>query len=291
MTPENGDEALGDLYRGIEPPDDHPDEDTWVRFSTGALDEVSRGRLADHIVACGSCAAVYRALGVLRQQATATARAPGGSPGSGNAGTLGWRTSTTWLAAAATLALAVTAVVLQMRTTSPDPSGPVQPPAVPTSTTPATPGAASSVPTRAWAGVFEAPAVELPARYALVVRGPGSREGFLEAFGPAIEPYREGRYADAARALEVVAREFPDTPEAAFYLGIARLLSGDAAGAREPLERARGAETLGDAARWYGAVAAERAGDAAAADALLKAQCAAEGDYQARACAALGVSP
>jgi hypothetical protein len=286
MTPDRGDDALRGLYRGIAPPDDHPDEDTWVRFSTGALDEVSRARLADHIVACGSCASVYRALGVLREHAASTGEA---SPA--NAGTSGWRATTTWLAAAATLALAVTAVVLQMQTTSPTPGDAAQPPASPVDTSPGPPSAPSAVSARAWAGTVDAPAVELPARYALVVRGPGSKEAFLKAFGPAIEPYREGRYAEAARALDVVAHDFPDTPEAAFYLGVARLLSGDAADAREPLERARSAQTLGDAARWYGAVAAEQAGDAAAADVLLKALCAAPGDYRARACAALGVAP
>lgn len=291
MTPEGGDETLRDLYRGMASPDDHPDEDTWVRFSTGALDEVARGRLADHIVACGSCASVYRALGVLRNHAASAGEAPGGPLRPGNAGPFAWRTSTTWLAAAATLALAVTAAVLQMRAPSPNPAGPTQPPATPTSTTPGAPGAPSTVSARAWAAAIDAPAVELPARYALVVRGPGSKEAFLEAFGPAIDPYREGRFADAARALEQVARDFPDTPEAAFYLGLARLLNGDAAGAREPLERARSAETLGDAARWYGAVAAEQAGDATAADLLLKGLCSVAGDYRERACAALAVAP
>jgi TolA-binding protein len=143
------------------------------------------------------------------------------------------------------------------------------------------------VPQAAWARDLTPPAVELPARYALVARGAESKQQFLEAFGAAIGPYRDGRYAEAASGLEAVARRFPDIPEAGFYLGVSRLLSGDARGALEPLARAREAETLGDAARWYRAAASEQAGDSVSAVAALGELCGRPGDFKARACAAL----
>lgn len=287
MASDTGDDrVLRAWHRGLSPEGDHPDEDTWVRFSTGALEDEARERLADHVVSCQSCSATYRALGVLRAQA------PGGAVGT--ASTIPpkawWSGSTTWLAAAATIALAVTAAVVQVRAPTSSTSAPasaIDTPAPAPASPPATP---APPPVRAWARDVNAPEVELPARYALVVRGPRSMGAFMTAFGAAIVPYREGRYAEAATALDQVARDFPDAPEAAFYLGVARLLSGDPAGAKDALALAESAETLGDAARWFGAVAAEQAGQSGAADALLDDLCGRPGNYRSRACAAAGVA-
>ena len=286
MASDTGDDrVLRDWHRGLSPIGSHPGEDLWVRYSTGALDGEARERLADHVVSCPTCAATYRALAVLRAQAPVGAAGPASSMPR----KAWWSGSTPWLAAAATIAVAVTAAVVQMRAPAdsidapaaieaPAPA-PVPPLAVP-----------APAPVRAWARDVLAPDVELPARYALVVRGPRAMGAFMTAFGAAITPYREGRYADAAAALEPVARDFPDAPEAAFYLGVARLLSGDPAGAANPLARAQSAETLGDAARWYGAVAAEQTGQSDAANTLLRHLCDREGAYQSRACAGLAAT-
>jgi hypothetical protein len=286
MAPEVDEVGLAELYQGLAPEGDHPDDNTWVAFSTGALDTAKRLSLADHVVTCAACAGVYRAVRSLRE------RAPHGAvAGLADRASTPWVRSrpATWLAAAATVALAATAAMLQFRT----PSSPASDPAVVGEPTSPGPGA-STAPVespRAWALNADAPAVQLPARYALVVRGADAEQAFMKAFGQAIGPYREGRYAEAAAALEPVAREFSRIPEAAFYLGVARLLAGDATGAREPLDRARLAETLGESARWYQAVAAERLGDRQAADGLLRGLCDGAGEHRDRACAALTGSP
>jgi predicted Zn-dependent protease len=128
----------------------------------------------------------------------------------------------------------------------------------------------------------------LPAALTLVVRGASSdSEAFMEAFGVAITPYREARYADAATALEGVTRQFPQVAEGWFYLGVARLLSERAGDAVEPLRRARGSEVVGEHARWIEAVALARAGRADEAATALQAMCESRGSHRAGACEAL----
>jgi TolA-binding protein len=223
---------------------------------------------------------VFRAIHHLTDEARAAGLASGHAAITSSAG------SRTFLLLAASLMAAVGVTAwLATRTPAPDAQAGTSgapPPAAVTTTPP--PQA------RAWALALSAPAVELPARYALVTRGGEADRAFLEAFGAAIAPYRVGDYTRAATALADVCSRFPDVPEAAFYLGAARLLSGDAAGARAPLADATRAEALGDAARWLGAVAAERSGASGDADTALTALCEAAGTYQAQACAALGRS-
>ena len=61
--------------------------------------------------------------------------------------------------------------------------------------TPALPGATPAPLTLSWAA--------LPAALTLVVRGVSAeRDAFMQAFGAAITPYRQARYAAAAAALE-----------------------------------------------------------------------------------------
>jgi hypothetical protein len=104
----------------------------------------------------------------------------------------------------------------------------------------------------------------------------------------ALAPYQEGRYADAIPLLETVAQREPGSVDAAFYLGVARLLSDHAADAVAPLERAA---TLAPRRRraeiaWYEATAEQRSGKTDAARTRLQALCAAASEYRARACAA-----
>ncbi len=278
---EDHDDVLREACRGVAPAGSHPDEDAWLAFAGDHLPTDARAALADHVVTCDSCAEIYRAVRTLREDAVAggylAAFAPASAPASRRLPRAIWLP----LAAAAVLVVAVVAPRLR-DAAEPAPDVPVieapaqaAPPAAP-----ATPAA------RAWARDVAAPPVELPARYALVVRG--STNQFVAAFGSAITPYREGRYADAVAQLAPVASAYPDVAEAAFYLGMSQLLSGDAAAARTSLAKAVTAESLGSAARWFGAVAAERSGDSTSADAVLRAICAARaapGRYQKDACA------
>lgn len=281
-TAADPDEGLVQDYRALPPLGDHPDEETWVQLSTGALDAGARQVLADHVVSCAACANIYRAVNALHEGAVHEGLLPPVPAAAPPPGT--WWSGRTALALAATTVLAVGAAVL-FRATGVPPTPVVDAPtatSAPAIVEPAPPAV------RDWARAPGALRVELPARYGLVMRGDTTQQAFLEAFGAAIAPYREGRYSDAAERLATLERTYPDVPEVAFYLGMSRLLGNDAAGARAPLERAERAEALGSAAVWFGAVAAEQAGDAASADRALERLCGAPGNDQARACEALG---
>ncbi len=274
------------LQRSTDGP--HPTEDDWVRLAEGSLDETSRVRLADHVTACARCAEVFRAVDHVRQGARALGvETPSQATGRFGGVSRGWY----GLALAATLVLAVAgAVRWSGRGAVPATPDPVGVPAPATDwSAPVTP---ASAPPRAWAALLTAPAITLPASLAIEMRGaPTNAGGFMSAFGAAIGPYREGRYAQAAAALDGVVRRHPDIAEGWFYLGASRLLAGDAAGAVAPLERARQSTVLAAEARWLGAVALERAGRGPDADAALIAMCASDADNRARACAAAPVTP
>lgn len=243
----------------------HPDEDTWVALPSGLLSQPTRRSVADHIASCPSCAPLYRAIGVLSDGATQGGLKPPVVRG-------------TWLGASRTILLMAAALVAAVGVVVWVGARPG-----------ARPGAAGGAPApRAWARALTAPEVELPAR-AASGSGTDSDDGaFLEAFADAIAPYRAGDFATAATRLERVARQFPDVPETAFYLGVARLLAGDAAGARDALASAERAETLADAARWFGAAAAEHAGRPGDADAALDALCRGASAFRDAACRARG---
>jgi tetratricopeptide (TPR) repeat protein len=106
--------------------------------------------------------------------------------------------------------------------------------------------------------------------------------------GDALAPYQEGRYAEAIPLLEAVAQREPGSVDAAFYLGVARLLAQHAADAVAPLERAAALAPRGRRAEiaWYEATAEQRSGKTEAARTRLEALCAAASEYRARACAA-----
>ena len=133
---------------------------------------------------------------------------------------------------------------------------------------------------------IEAPPVRIPMSSLGVSRSgnASSAASLVEA----LAPYQEGRYGDSIPLLEAVARLDPESADAAFYLGVARLLANHPADALPPLERAaalappdRHAEIA-----WYRATAEQRCGKVDAARTRLDARCAAASDYRARACAA-----
>jgi hypothetical protein len=281
--PAGVDPRLRALAREQGPVGTHPDEETWVALQTGVLSDAARAAVADHIGTCPDCSLIFKAVGALEE----AARSKGLMPAGARSGSFSGQRAFVLTAAAALLAALGVAAWLGTR--------PAPPPSVAASENPppAQGGpveATSSRPAfvREWALAVAAPSVELPARYALVTRGSDRDRAFLEAFGAAITPYRTGDYVRAAEALGQVTERFSEVPEADFYLGVARLLAGDAAGARAPLARAERAESVGEEARWFGAVAAERAGARTEADAMLSAICRGKGSYRGRACAVVG---
>ena len=118
----------------------------------------------------------------------------------------------------------------------------------------------------------------------VVVRGGDAFESELSA---ALVPYEAGDLAAAGERLEALARRHPDAASPRLYLGVVDLLRGRPGEAARALEEAEPlARTFwGPSVRWYLAVARERSGGDAQAP--LRALCAAEGEYRARACAAL----
>lgn len=307
------DESLRATWRelsgAVPAPGAHLTEGDWVRFAADELDETARQRAADHIEACADCAEIFRALGSLREGAVAidpgappfapspdepaghgdAAAAPPPSPAPGApAGSRSW-----WygLAAAAAVVAAVGGVMWRgARVAVPQPQVAETAPVRPVETTVAPP----PVPTpRAWAELATAPAVMLPASFTIVMRGEADagRDAFLAAFGPAIAPYRAGRYAEAAAALQSLTDRFPAVHEAWFYLGVARLYAGRAAEAVEPLRRARPSEVVAEQALWLEAVALERSGRPDDATTALRAACEADRRSHAAACATLPALP
>jgi hypothetical protein len=128
--------------------------------------------------------------------------------------------------------------------------------------------------------------VRLSADRALATRGSGGTP-FLEEFGRAIAPYRDGRFAEAATLLGALAAKFPDAYEPPLYHGVALLLAGDHSAAIAPLDRAAGLgpASIQDEVRWYRAAALQRAGNSSEVLRVLRTLCDGAGPFRDRACA------
>ena len=266
------------LGRESSPPGAHPDEDMWVRFACGELEADERARLADHALACDECGAIARAVSHVQEGATAIDVAAPRVPAASHSRPY------VWLGLAAAVVIVLGGAILLR------PGRPVDPTAdrVASTTPPAqTPQPVQPEP-RAWARLDAAPEVRLPAFLALAVRGVDkTRDDLLESFGNGIAPYREGRFAEAADRLAPLVAQRPDVPEFAFYLGVSRLFAGNPSSSIAPLRQARGSTVVSPDARWYEAVALERAGRREEADALLRELCASSNPFQTRACTAV----
>ncbi|MFN7976613.1 MAG: hypothetical protein U0P30_00665 [Vicinamibacterales bacterium] len=263
----------------------HISEDDWVRLASDDVRDDERVAFADHIAQCAACADTWRAVSEVRAGASAfDPAAP--RPTSARAVFAVGR----WagLAAAAVVVLAV-AATLQRRDPASSVSEAPQSPPEGAAQAPAEPPPAPAVTPRAWAALPAAPAVTLPASLALTTRGTSpDADAFLAAFGPAIAPYRAGRYAEAATALEALTARAGGVPEVWFYLGVSRLLSGQAAEAVPALARASTSDAVGAQAVWLRVVALERAGRVDEATTALRASCAtATLDAHRAACATL----
>jgi TolA-binding protein len=159
-----------------------------------------------------------------------------------------------------------------------------------TSAPPASSGAASSSAapaSPAFVLALDPAPVKLTAN-ALVLRSATRQASFVDEAASAFDAYRGGDYAAAADAFAQLAPRYPGAVELPFYLGVSRLLGGNAAAAAAALRTARaiGDASFADDITWYLAVAGERAGDRAAARVEHAALCRGTSAYAARACAA-----
>jgi len=275
MTIESRDAAvdarLQQAFASLRAEPGHPSEDDWVRFASNEMSSDERLQLADHVVSCAECEPIFRVVSLVGADSRALRDGSHQRPG-----VTDWRL----LAAAAAVVLTIGFSVWWGIRAGVDQSQ-LRTDGGPAIATPAT-----QAPVPAWASLPAAPEVRLPADLILTMRGTESdRQAFLVAFGKAIAPYRDGRFAEAAAALAPVAERYADVVEIWFYLGTARLYSGAPSGAIEPLRRARASEVVGEDARWLQAVALQHTGQDVAARAELQALCADAGAYRDRACA------
>lgn len=271
----------------------HLTEDDWVRLASDETSDVERAAFADHISTCAACTETWQAVSDVRAGASAfDPGAPRPTPVRPAFAVGRWA----GLAAAAVVVLAV-ATTLQRRDQAPAGTSETLPPSGVSSPVsgagPAAPSPAAAPTPRAWAALPEAPPVKLPAALALTARGASSdAEAFLAAFGPAIAPYRAGRYAEAASTLEALTARAGGVPEVWFYLGVSRLLSDRPADAVPAFEHAAISDAVGADAVWLRVVALERAGRVDEATAALRASCgAATIDAHRAACATLPIAP
>jgi hypothetical protein len=58
------------LMRDTTSSSSHPSEEQWVRFAADHLPPDERNRLADHVLTCAECTAVYRAVSQVRERAS-----------------------------------------------------------------------------------------------------------------------------------------------------------------------------------------------------------------------------
>ena len=177
--------------------------------------------------------------------------------------------------AAAAAALVAGVVILKRPSISPHATSPLPSPAKPTPVFAMT--------------LAKAP-IRIPAAAVLTFRGDADdSQGYLAVFAGALEPYRKDDYAEAARALDPVARKYPKAAEPEFYLGVSQLLLNDNTAAITSLQEARrrGGGVVTDDISWYLAVALTRAGSIAGGRAEAEQLCAGAGEYKDRACAAV----
>jgi hypothetical protein len=217
-------DKLQDVYReGMKAPTTpHLTDEMWEALAMGEMPAAARDTAMDHIVSCAACSTTYRALRDLEQGASAL-----------DAPIVPRATErpayTKWYALAATLAVIVIGATTYRM------AGP------PGTTDPPPQASQRPTPTRQPRPAIAKAEVRVSAERSLRVRGAQGDGQFLDDFATAIVPYREDRFAEAARTLADLAAKYPDASEPPFYQGVALLLSGNAAAAVAPLTRA---ETL-----------------------------------------------
>lgn len=136
---------------------------------------------------------------------------------------------------------------------------------------------------------LERPDVKLTTR-AMVLRSDARDARFVDDIAPALDAYRAGDYARAESQFAALRARYPKAIEPPFYRGIAHLFLNDAAAAIQSLQAAQRLDdgTFAAEIRWYLAVAYQRVGDMARANAELEQLCREKSPYAERACDAAG---
>ncbi|MGE0461172.1 MAG: tol-pal system YbgF family protein [Vicinamibacterales bacterium] len=281
------DRAIGEAYRAharSRGTGEHPAEETWVAFASGLIDEASRLRLADHVVSCASCREVYEVVRELMEGASVDPARPmdAGAPGGPSA----WRRYAPTLALAASVIVAAGGAMLYLSRSHDEGAVAETTPAPATAPLPvATPEPARP----AYQLALVKPEVQLPVDLVVTTRGVAGVEAraFLEQFGLAITPYREGRFEDAVASLGRLAATHGNVAEVWFYLGVSQLFADRPGDALASFDHPGVADAIGDDLLWQRAVALERLGRAEELDAVLRSLCGREGPFRGQACAAM----
>jgi tetratricopeptide (TPR) repeat protein len=280
------DDELIRRYRDaiVETQSSHPSDDLWERFAVGEVTAHERQLIAAHVVECAACADVFRSVRLVRHEAAAFDPQAALAERQLAMATRAARGRAAMFLVAAAAAIAIAAgMPLALRYW--------QMPAAP---------AAAPVPTTESrladdpAFRLEAPAVRLSPELLLSRRSAeGGRADALHAIGLALGPYREGRYREAAAALEAVSRNHPDVYEARMYAGVSLLLAGQPTEAVPHLQQAllQAPADWRDDIEWPLALAYAHAGRPSDAEPILTRLCANAGPLRARACAAAARLP
>jgi len=130
--------------------------------------------------------------------------------------------------------------------------------------------------------------VVLPASAAIVWRGksdPAAKQG--KDLKDALEPYESGDYAEAARRLQRLGKQYPTMAQAPFYLGVSQLFLNQNEDAAGSLKAASviSQSPVADEALWYLALAEHRLTKDDLAGSILETLCKSGGKNSARACA------
>lgn len=133
--------------------------------------------------------------------------------------------------------------------------------------------------------------IKLQAGSILVMRGEPrtEQEKYAAKLTAALAFYRDENYAEAAKALADVTKDFPRGIEGQLYLGISQLKLNDAEGALASLTAAQklDGEQFRDDANWYLALAYRGSGDVQSALTALQKLCEGKSRYAERACAGM----
>jgi len=139
--------------------------------------------------------------------------------------------------------------------------------------------------------LLEPAPVELPLDALLVRRNSGADQHtlYIRKLAEALAPYRTGSYAQSAAGLSQVASAYPNAPEVHFYYGVCLLLIDRPGEAAQHLSR----ENLfirtpwQRKASWYLGIAQLRSGDAAGAVNVFRRLCESKGERKENACEAV----
>lgn len=132
--------------------------------------------------------------------------------------------------------------------------------------------------------------IQVPAAALLLYRGESDKNtAYLKRLAEALKPYRSGDYQKATQLLAPLTSQYPQSPEAPFYLAVSELFLGENQAAVDALTGAQphAGENFADAVAWYRAVALNRVGRNDEALKEANGLCGRNGSYQERACAAV----